>query len=69
MFPREIAKRLDNGLEKQIPDRQKRLDHIFTRQIFAIAITELTSLLSRRSVYCSNPLPPANQRDGIIIVR
>jgi len=53
VFLREIAKRLDTGLEKQIPDRQKRVNHIFERQLFALAITELTSLLARRSVYCS----------------
>ena len=53
VFLREIAKRLDTGLEAQIPDRQKRVNHIFERQLFALAITELTSLLSRRSVYCS----------------
>lgn len=29
------------------------IDHIFKKQLFGIAITELTSLLSRRSVYCS----------------
>lgn len=53
VFLREIAKRLDIGLEKQIPDKQKRLNHIYTKQIFGVAITELTSLMSRRSVYCS----------------
>lgn len=53
VFLREIAKRLDKGLEKQISERQKRLDHIFTNQLFGLAITELTALLSRRSVYCS----------------
>lgn len=53
VFLREIAKRLDAGLEKQIPDRQNRINHIFKNQLFGIAITELTSLLSRRSVYCS----------------
>ena len=53
VFLREIAKRLINGLEKEIPDLQKRLNYIFTRQLFGIAITELTSFLSRRSVYCS----------------
>jgi hypothetical protein len=53
VFLREIAKRLIIGLEKQIPDKQKRINHIFTKQLFGIAITELTSLLSRRSVYCS----------------
>lgn len=53
VFLREIAKRLMNGLEKKIPDQQERVNHIFKNQLFGIAITELTSLLSRRSVYCS----------------
>jgi site-specific DNA-methyltransferase (adenine-specific) len=53
VFLREIAKRLLKGLEPQIPDLQDRIDHIFQKQLFGIAITELTSLLSRRSVYCS----------------
>ena len=53
VFLREIAKRLIKGLEQQIPDLEKRLEHIFSKQLFGIAITELTSLLSRRSVYCS----------------
>jgi len=53
VFLREIAKRLNKGLEKQIPGQQKRLNHIFKHQLFGLAITELTSLLSRRSVYCS----------------
>ncbi len=53
VFPREIARRLDAGLEKKIPDRQARINHIFKNQIFGVAITELTALLSRRSVYCS----------------
>lgn len=53
VFLREITKRLIKGLEKEIPDLQKRLDHIFTKQLYGIAITELTSLLSRRSLYCS----------------
>ena len=53
VFLREIVKRLDRGLESQIPDRQERIDHILHKQVFGIAITELTSLLARRSVYCS----------------
>ena len=53
VFLREIAKRLIRGLERQIPDLEKRIEHIFSKQLFGIAITELTSLLSRRSVYCS----------------
>lgn len=53
VFLREIAKRLMTGLEKKIPDKQKRINHIFENQLYGIAITELTALLSRRSVYCS----------------
>lgn len=53
VFLREIAKRLDKGLKAQIPDRQKRINHIFKNQLYGLAITELTALLSRRSVYCS----------------
>ncbi len=53
VFLREIAQRLIAGLEKQIPDQQERINHIFQNQLYGIAITELTALLSRRSVYCS----------------
>lgn len=53
VFLREIAKRLLVGLEKQIPDLQERINHIFTNQLYGIAITRLTSLLTRRSLYCS----------------
>jgi site-specific DNA-methyltransferase (adenine-specific) len=53
VFLREIAKRLDRGLEAKIPDRQKRINHIMKNQLFGIAITELTGLISRRSLYCS----------------
>ena len=53
VFLREIARRLDQGLEAQIPDRQERINHIMKHQLFGIAITELAGLLSRRSLYCS----------------
>jgi site-specific DNA-methyltransferase (adenine-specific) len=53
VFLREIAKRLMLGLETKIPDKQKRINHIFSQQLYGIAITDLTALLSRRSVYCS----------------
>jgi site-specific DNA-methyltransferase (adenine-specific) len=53
VFLREIAKRLDRGLERQIPNRQKRMNHIFKNQLFGLGITELTGFLARRSVYCS----------------
>jgi len=53
VFLREIAKRLDNGLESKISDRQERINHIMKNQLFGIAITELTGLMARRSLYCS----------------
>ena len=53
VFLREIAKRLDAGLERHIPDRQERVNHIFRNQLYGLAITDLTALLARRSVYCS----------------
>lgn len=53
VFLREITKRLTDGLEHEIPNLQKRVDHILTRQVFGIGITQITSLLARRSVYCS----------------
>ena len=53
VFLREIVKRLDKGLEDQIPNRQIRIDHIMHNQVYGIACTELTALLARRSVYCS----------------
>jgi site-specific DNA-methyltransferase (adenine-specific) len=53
VFLREIAKRLDKGLESKISNKQERINHIFNTQLYGISITELTSLLSRRSVYGS----------------
>jgi site-specific DNA-methyltransferase (adenine-specific) len=53
VFLREITSRLTQGLAQQIPDLQARVDHILTRQVFGMGITRLTSLLARRSVYCS----------------
>src|SRR5262249_10769977 len=53
VFLREVTSRLTRGLAAQIPDLEKRVDHILTKQVFGVAITYLTSLLARRSVYCS----------------
>src|SRR5262245_46148945 len=53
VFLREVTSRLTTGLKDEIPDLQERVDHILTKQVFGIATTFLTSLLSRRSVYCS----------------
>lgn len=53
VFLREITKRLTEGLKDAIPDLRERVDHILTKQVFGIAITQITALLARRSVYCS----------------
>ncbi|MBN2525216.1 MAG: Eco57I restriction-modification methylase domain-containing protein [Deltaproteobacteria bacterium] len=53
VFLREITSRLTNGLFAEIPDLQKRVDHILPRQVFGIGITKLTGMPARRSVYCS----------------
>lgn len=53
VFLREITTRLIAGLADKIPDLQERVDHILTRQVFGIGITTLTTLLARRSLYCS----------------
>lgn len=53
VFLREITTRLTIGLEKKIPNLENRVDHILSKQVFGIGITRLTSLLARRSVYCS----------------
>lgn len=52
-FLREVTKRLLVGLEAKIPDEQERLEHILKNMVFGIAITELTALMSRRTLYCS----------------
>lgn len=53
VFLREITSRLIEGLQQEIPDLQERVDHVLTKQMFGIGITQLTAMLARRSVYCS----------------
>lgn len=53
VFLREVTRRLIAGLESKIPNVQKRVDHILTKQVYGIAITSLTAMLARRSLYCS----------------
>lgn len=53
VFLREITNRLTRGLAGEIPNLNERVDHILTKQVFGIGITHLTSMLARRSVYCS----------------
>ena len=53
VFLREITSRLTKGLALEIPDLNERVNHILTTQVYGIGITYLTSLLARRSLYCS----------------
>jgi len=53
VFLREITSRLNKGLADEMPNLEERVNHILTKQVFGIGITHLTSLLARRSVYCS----------------
>ena len=53
VFLRAITSRLTSGLKEEIPNLSARVDHILTSQVFGIGITQLTSMLARRSVYCS----------------
>ena len=53
VFLREITSRLTQGLAHKIPKLEERVNHILTKQVYGIGITNLTSLLARRSVYCS----------------
>jgi len=63
VFLREITRRLTKGLADEIPRLEDRVDHILTKQVFGISITYLTSLLARRSVYCSKQ---ANGKHSIV---
>jgi len=63
IFLREITSRLVKGLAEIIPDLDERVDHILTKQVFGIGITYLTSLLARRSIYCSKN---ANGKHSIV---
>ena len=53
VFLREITSRLIKGLAEAMPSLEERVNHILTKQVFGLGITRLTSLLARRSVYCS----------------
>lgn len=53
VFLREITKRLIRGLETTIPDLQERVNHILQKQVFGIALTQLTAEMSRRTLYCT----------------
>lgn len=54
VFLREVATRLLDGLAGWESDYIKRREHIFRSMIYGTSITEMTGILSRRSVYCSS---------------
>lgn len=55
VFLREAAKRLliSDGLKAAFPNEDARLEHILSNMLYGVAITELTALMSRRTIYCS----------------
>ncbi|MCA9771629.1 MAG: Eco57I restriction-modification methylase domain-containing protein [Myxococcales bacterium] len=74
VFLREAAKRLMAGLADVIPDVTERREHILRKMLYGVAITELTALMSRRSLYCAsdatrrmNPAAPENCFSAVIM--
>lgn len=53
VFLREIATRLLEGLADWEPNYVTRREHIFRNMLYGAAITEMTGIISRRSVYCT----------------
>ena len=53
VFLREIAARLLEGLSDQIPNFDKRREHIYRNMLWGTSITEMTAMISRRSLYYS----------------
>lgn len=64
VFLREIATRLLVGLADWEPDFVARREHIFRNMLFGAAITEMTGIISRRTVYCT-----ADAASGHSVVR
>lgn len=53
VFLREIATRLFEGLADWEPDFAARREHILSNMLHGASITEMTGIISRRSLYCS----------------
>lgn len=53
VFLREVATRLLVSLADWEPDFVKRREHILRNMLFGTSITEMTGIISRRTVYCS----------------
>lgn len=64
VFLREAAKRFMIGLADEIPNEKSRINHILKNQLYGIPITEITSLISRRTLYCSKY---ANSNNSIFV--
>jgi site-specific DNA-methyltransferase (adenine-specific) len=53
IFLREAAARLLEGLSDQIPNFDERRNHIYRDMLWGTSITQMTAMISRRSLYCS----------------
>lgn len=53
IFLREAAARLLDGLSDQIPNFEERRNHIYAEMLWGTSITEMTGMISRRSLYYS----------------
>jgi len=53
VFLREITKRLIDNLPNDFTNHQEKVNYILTNQVYGIAPTELTSIISRRTLYCA----------------
>lgn len=51
MYLTELAKRLNRGLESQIPDRSERIKHIFEKQLFGFAPTNIIYNISHKYIF------------------
>ncbi len=61
VFLREAARRLMRSLEPEIPNFEHRREHIYQNMLFGIAISELTALISRRTLYhCKDATLPSH---------
>lgn len=64
IFLREAAGRLLEGLSEQIPDFEKRRGHIYRDMLWGTSITEMTGMISRRSLYYSRD---ASSPDSVVV--
>ena len=67
IFLREIAKRLLKGLKKEIPVLEERIKNIYSNQIYGIGITELTSLIARRTLYYTKTPKTYKEIDSLVL--